>query len=463
MRCQAELGNEDSHDDSMSASGLPLTKTESPTTAAEVAEVVRRCVDARTPIYPIGGGTALDYGLPAKAPGVGLSVAGLSRTIDYPARDMTVTVEAGIRMAELQKQLAVERQRLPVDTPHLEQATLGGVVATNTSGPRRFGNGTLRDYVIGISAVDGHGTAFKAGGRVVKNVAGYDFCKLLTGSMGTLAVITQVTLKVKPMPERSAFVVAPIRDLSHAESLLDLVAKTRTSPAAIELLVGQAWNGDPALGDLREGERGFLVVGVEGTEPEVEWMIKTLIDELSGSDSSVGNALCGVPEAPIGIAIPTRPTERHGGRSLQSDAREIAAEETAALWRRLTDFQAGGDSPLVLTVCVRPSAVTAMIELLLAADPHCAIQAHAGNGVIIARFAEFSSAAVSKVLIGSLQPEAQRRGGSAVVLRAANPGEITHQAAWGTLGDSAMLMEAVKKQFDPHGLLNPGRFVYSSQ
>ncbi len=96
---------------------------------------------------------------------------------------------------------------------------MGGVVATNISGPRRYGQGTIRDYVIGISAVDGRGVAFKAGGRVVKNVAGYDFCKLLAGSLGTLAVITQVTLKTKPRPEASAFVTCDVRDYTQAEAL----------------------------------------------------------------------------------------------------------------------------------------------------------------------------------------------------------------------------------------------------
>jgi glycolate oxidase FAD binding subunit len=331
----------------------------------------------------------------------------------------------------LQKLLATERQRLPVDAPQSEQATLGGIIATNTSGPRRYGNGTLRDYVIGISAVDGHGTAFKAGGRVVKNVAGYDFCKLMTGSLGTLAVITQVTLKVKPVPERSAFVVTPFRDLDHAESLLNTLAQSQTAPAAIEMLVGPAWKSDPALGDLLPGQRGFLAVGLEGTDPEVRWMITTLIEELSSIE----------PASP----------------------REVASRETASVWHRLADFPAAEDTPLTLKVCVPPSQVIAMIGLIVATDPNCSLQAHAGNGVIVARFTEFSSAAYSKVLIGGLQPAAQQRGGSVTVLRTANPAELTHQAAWGTLGDSAMLMEAVKHQFDPHGLFNLGRFVYFAQ
>jgi glycolate oxidase FAD binding subunit len=405
----------------MVSNPLPLTKTESPQTADELLAAVRSCVASRTPIYPIGGGTALDCGLLPKAPGVGLSVTGLSRVIDYPARDMTVTVESGIRVAELQKLLATGGQRLPIDVPQAEQATLGGAIATTTSGPRRYSNGTLRDYVIGISAVDGHGTAFKAGGRVVKNVAGYDFCKLLTGSLGTVAVITQVTLKVKPLPERSAFVVAPIRDLAHAEELLARLAQSQTAPAAIELLLGSAWTGDPALGDLRPGERGFVVVGIEGTEPEVRWMTARLLVELGDG------------------------------------AREVSAAETDDLWRRLTEFPAQAGSTLTLKLSVPPSRVIEMIELVIAADPRCSIQAHAGNGIIIARFAEFSPTAFSKVVIGTLQPAAQRFCGSAVVLRAENPAELTHQAAWGSLGDSAMLIEAVKRQFDPHGLLNPGR------
>src|SRR5690606_32325083 len=119
----------------------------------------------------------------------------LNRVIDYPARDMTITVEAGITWEQLEAELAKEGQWLPVDVARAEAATVGGAIACNTSGPRRFGYGTLRDYVIGIHAVDGQGMQFKGGGRVVKNVAGYDFCKLLTGSFGTLAVITQVTLK----------------------------------------------------------------------------------------------------------------------------------------------------------------------------------------------------------------------------------------------------------------------------
>ena len=196
---------------------------------------------SRHAVYPLGGGTSLDFGLPAAQPGIGFSLAGLNRVVDYPARDMTITVEAGITLANLADMLADERQWLPIDVPQPERATLGGVIATDVSGPRRYGYGTLRDYVIGISAVDGRGMTFKGGGRVVKNVAGYDFCKLLTGSLGTLGVITQVTLKLKPLVERSALVACDVRDWHAAERLLAGVVTSATTPTAIELLAGPAW------------------------------------------------------------------------------------------------------------------------------------------------------------------------------------------------------------------------------
>ena len=143
---------------------------------------------------------------------------------------MTILVEAGVRMADLAATLAAEGQQLPIDVPRASEATIGGVVATNWNGPRRYGHGTVRDYVIGIHAVDGRGVAFKGGGRVVKNVAGYDFCKLLTGSLGTLGVITQLAFKVKPQPECTAAVIADCANLSIAEKALDRLAILESPP-----------------------------------------------------------------------------------------------------------------------------------------------------------------------------------------------------------------------------------------
>ena len=294
---------------------LPLTDTIAPADQAALIVAVRQAHDSRTPLYPIGGGTSLDYGLPARQPGLGLSLAKLDRVIDYPARDMTITVEAGITLANLAKTLAAEGQRLPLDVPQADRATLGGVIATNFSGTLRYGHGTVRDYVIGIAAVDGRGTPFKGGGRVVKNVAGYDFCKLLTGSLGTIGVITQVTLKVKPLPQaqRAGLLAGSTDESRMPNGCWRALVASKVTPAAIELLVGPAWNDDPALEPLGGGEFGHLVVALEGTAVEVGWMLEALASEW---------------------------------RELGAAAQTIAAEQDDALWSRLREFPTGLPLPL---------------------------------------------------------------------------------------------------------------------
>src|SRR5690606_35093537 len=130
-----------------------------------------------------------------------------------------------------------------------------------------------------MTAIDVRGTAFKAGGRVVKNVAGYDFCKLLTGSLGTLGVISQITLKVRPLPTRSALATCEFHDLETAERLLAAIVDSQTTPVAVEMLMGPRWQEHPALGTLTAGAIGRLVVGLEGTASEVDWMLGELSRE----------------------------------------------------------------------------------------------------------------------------------------------------------------------------------------
>ena len=214
---------------------IPLAE-HSPTTVAELSAIVKAARVAGHAVYPVGGRTMTGFGLPPTKPGVAVDLTRLNQVIDYPARDMTVTVQAGIRLAELQAVLATENQELPVDVPLPDRATLGGSIAVNASGPRRFGCGTLRDYVIGITLMNDEGEAFKAGGRVVKNVAGYDIMKLATGSLGTLGVITQVTLKVKPKAGASEWLALPCPE-AEVPMVLGILNRTRTRPSAVVLTV----------------------------------------------------------------------------------------------------------------------------------------------------------------------------------------------------------------------------------
>ncbi|HWB08411.1 MAG TPA: FAD-binding oxidoreductase [Pirellulales bacterium] len=405
-------------------SPLPLASTVEPATQDELVAQMRDAYESATPVYPIGGGTSLDFGPPAKEKGLGLRLAALNRVVDYPSRDMTITVEAGVTMVALAAELARQGQRLPVDAAQAEQATLGGTIATNFSGPRRFGYGTLRDYVIGISAVDGRGTPFKAGGRVVKNVAGYDLCKLLTGSLGTLAVITQATLKVRPVAEATAFAGRALRSWDEAEKLLSSLVTSRTTPAAVELLRGPRWQTEGLLA-AASTHAGGILVGFEGSKSEVDWQIEQLSREWREQDAAV----------------------------------DVARDEAAhAIWRQLVEF-AAVDAPLVLKVNVRPSAVTGMLKLLAEIDPRVSLQSHAGNGIVIAALSEFSPNDASRVLIRQLQPAAVAAEGN-VVVWSCQAEELTRRAIWGAAPSDAPLMRAVKEQCDPKGLLNRGRFLY---
>jgi glycolate oxidase FAD binding subunit len=408
----------------MSASErLPLARSSEPADAAALAEVIREAGKDSTPVYPIGGGTALDFGLPARTPGIGLSLAKLDRVIDYPARDMTITVEAGITMAALARTLAAENQQLPIDAPLDDRATLGGVIATNWSGPRRYGYGTIRDYVIGMSAVDGTGRPFKGGGRVVKNVAGYDFCKLLVGSLGTIGVITQVTLKVRPLPQRSVLATCDVADFDTAERLSAALVTSRTTPAAVELLTGPDW-----LADAPSGAAVRLVVGLEGTRVEVEWMQTAIAEEWRS----------------LGVA----------------DTKFFADADSDKFLQRLVEWSAQPGSPLVIKATLRPSCVTRFVAAVRETDPQASMQAHAGSGIVIVRFAHLAPGAVTKKLLGQLYPLATSCGGHVTVLSAEPGVELTPKAAFYASELPLQVMRSVKRQFDPQNILNPGRFVY---
>jgi glycolate oxidase FAD binding subunit len=410
----------------------------SPNDLAAVADFVRSAFDADEAVLPVGGGTALDYGNPATRPGRQLDLSGLAKIVDYTPRDMTILVEAGVRMADLAKTLAAENQQLPIDVPRANEATIGGVVATNWGGPRRYGHGTIRDYVIGIHAVDGRGVAFKGGGRVVKNVAGYDFCKLLTGSLGTLGVITQVALKVKPLPECMGVVVAETGDLNVAEDALNRLALLEAPPVAIDLLIGREWgdvsnSSSTAQQSPTNRSSASLCVRIEGTEIEVDWLSNRVISEISAA----------------------------GG----TNARRLEPAKSSALWSRQVEFsdrgagQSADDSPLVAQIFVPPSAVVGTIGRLLAVDSDCSIQAHAASGVIIARFIKFTPSQLTAILAGQLRPAAAQLGGSLVVVRS-SLGGLTSHLLWGGRTDATVLLERIKHKFDPKNILNPGRFIY---
>lgn len=279
-----------------------------------------------------------------------------SHVIDYPARDMTVTVGAALTVGQLRAVLKQENQQLPIDTGD-EAMTIGDLVAYDVSGPRQYGSGTLRDYVIGIEASDANGRVFHAGGRVVKNVAGYDLCRLLIGAQGRLGTLRQLTFKLKPLPVEQHLSVAAFRSLKDLNSALERLNLSATTPQILDVLNRPAAEKllpliDASLASTKLATfAAFLVVGFDGSRKACDWQTKTLAEELQGTAASI-----------ISVAPP---------------------EATTLYCRAATQFSIG--SPLTQTgwlakVVTLPSYVVSVLEI--ASDLNLLACGRAGNGIL---------------------------------------------------------------------------------
>ncbi|WP_165250749.1 FAD-binding oxidoreductase [Paludisphaera soli] len=396
------------------------TRLHRPTTVDALCDAVREEVEQGGAVYPQGGRTALDYGRPPGRPGAAVDVSALDEVIDYPHADMTITVRAGMTVSTLRGILAEKNQRLLIDVPWPDRATLGGALATGVCGPRRFGLGRPRDSIIGVSFVTSNAVEVKGGGRVVKNVAGYDFPKLLTGSMGTLGVITQATLKVRPLPGASALIWLPVDDPAKLDERLAALASSALRPVAFDFL-------SPSAARLVGGPVGLgrdawtLVVGIEDDANSVDWQVDRFRVEAERADFDV----------------------------LRDDA-------TAPLWTALTEFQVETPGPFACSASLRPSQVAAFLADLPA--ERWALQAHAGVGVVRMQALGEWGGDEAEAAIAGKRAEAVRGGGNLIVTRCPTPWKA-RIPVWGESRQDWALGRAVKRALDPEGVMNPGRFV----
>jgi glycolate oxidase FAD binding subunit len=385
-----------------------------PTSLDELRDAVRRRADEGSALYPQGGRTALDYGGIPRRPGVAVDMTGLARVIDYPSADMTITVEAGITLGALARVLDAEGQRLEIDAPEADRATVGGVFATNSTGPKRFGCGRPRDQIIGVGFVTADGNLVKGGGRVVKNVAGYDFPRLLTGSLGTLGIIVHVTMKVRPKPESSAIVVASYENLDALADDLDRLNTSSTRPVALELLNG------PAGRRAGVGSAAWtLAIGFEANATSVAWQVDRVAAEVSG------------------------PVEAW-----------VDAEASAA-WGSLREFPAAEVGRVSVVAGVRPSEVVLVAQAI--DSGLWALQAHAGNGIVRAH-ARIDDLGTIEADVHRLRGLVEGIGGYLVVARCPADRKESFNV-WGHPRPDWGWSERVKAALDPGGVMNPGRFV----
>jgi glycolate oxidase FAD binding subunit len=406
-----------------SIAGYDQLSLAQPRSAAEIGEVVRQAAGKGLAVYPLGGGTLLDMGLPPTRPGYAVCTCGLAGVVDYPVRDMTITVEAGIKIAILQTLLHENRQRLAVDVPRAGEATVGGALAANCSGPRRFGFGTWRDHVIGLRAINDRGEEIKSGGRVVKNVAGYDLCKLYIGSLGTLGIVTQVTLRVRPMPLAQAIVLVG-SPASRLPDLHDALHRTQTRPVCIDLL------NRSAVQRLRQTSLPdapwLLMVGFEDNAEAVDWQQQQLIAELN--------------------AFEDHPIEIRAGAGADP------------LWQALSDFPAMNGEGISFKVNGLPSATATLCQQIASYDAEISLQAHAGNGIVVGHTPSGRTYEQCEALQRRLQALAAESQGNVVITRCP-PAWKANLAVWGLPRSDAWLMRRLKGILDPQNIFSPGRFM----
>src|SRR5262245_24526422 len=236
-----------------------------PGTKEEVAAVVVAAAEAGVPILPWGGGTRMSLGAPPPRLGVVLVLRRLNKLIEHEPGDLTTTAEAGITMTALQGELGKRGQWLSLDPAQADKATLGGVLSSNDAGPRRHLYGSCRDLLIGLTVITASGATVKGGGKVVKNVAGYDLPKLFIGAFGTLGVIVEATVKLRPRPDADRLVIVRFGHLKEAGAAARAVMSSDLLPSALDLVDAEACK---SLGQPGEAA---LLIGVDGIPEQVEW------------------------------------------------------------------------------------------------------------------------------------------------------------------------------------------------
>jgi glycolate oxidase FAD binding subunit len=402
-----------------------------PGSPEEVSALLALAAEEGLAVTPWGGGTKIAVGAPPARLGIVLVLRRLARLLEHEPGDLTATVQAGMSLDRFQAALDARGQWLSLDPAFADRATLGGILAANASGPRRHLYGTARDLLIGVTVVAADGAVVRGGGKVVKNVAGYDLPKLYIGSFGTLGIVVETTWKLRPLPDEDRLVLAYFERLKDCGPAVPVVLTADLIPSAVDLLDGEALRG---LGlAAAAGAGGALVLGFDGMREQVEWQCEEVQRVLSGA---------GVVDY----------------RVLKGEAREDA-------WRRIRELglRAFAEPAAVLKFAVLPTQVAEVIEQASAvAQRHglrAAFGAHAGVGIVTAVLAGSGEAATPVVAtIQECRDLVRAAGGQTLVERA--PLAVKEQVAvWDAPSAAVRLMERIKAQLDPKGILNPGRFV----
>ena len=407
----AEVREADDHD---VVAGVRAAYVAAPATAEQVAAVMRAAAGHDMTVVARGGGTKLDWGIAPYRCDVLLDMSRMRKVIEHAAGDLVVRAEAGCPLSDVTTALAGAGQRLALDTP-VPGATVGGTLATATSGPLRLAFGTARDLLIGVTMVRADGVTASSGGRVVKNVAGYDLGKLLTGSLGTLGIIVSATFRLHPVPSRRVYVRAPMRDADAAHAATRAVLGGQAVPAAIEY-------DRPS-----RGAPGTLTVLLEGGA------------DVPARADDIAALLAG--GSPGDVAIADEPPGGFGEYPVPAGPGGVS----------------GTLLKLIVPIAAMPYAIAALDAAAEAAGLDPAVRGSSGVGVLYAGLPPGARPEDAGAFLAALRGALASRDGSAVVLRA-EPAVRDVVGVWGPVAGLG-LMRRIKDRFDPDHRLAPGRFA----
>ena len=411
-----------------------------PKTIDEVSKVVAYANQQHLTVIPRGSGTKMGMGGIPKKIDIILSTSQLNRITDSDCENLTLSAECGITLKEVQKSLAKVGKGyfLPLDPPYTEKATLGGIVATNSSGPKRLLYGTARDMIIGTKAVFPNGDIVISGGKTVKNVSGYDMCKLLIGSYGTLGILCEMTFKLLPLPEKEATLLLSFARIEETDGFVHELRGSQLIPSSIETLNAVAVQKMKYSMSMPPNGNYLVAVGLEGVAESIDRQIFEM--------GEVGKK--------YGVL----------------DAVTLDSERHQAFWISIRDFAERLTETYANLICLKSNVLISKIgetlgsyeKIARESGIDCAFICHSGNGIVYSYILpekNFQSKIESFIeLIGKLTSEAVRNEGNLVV--ESSPLLIKKKVeVWGQSRSDYLVVRRLKEQIDPVGILNRGRFV----
>jgi glycolate oxidase FAD binding subunit len=411
-----------------------------PNAIDEVSKIVSFANQRHLTIIPMGNGTKMGMGGIPKRMDIVLSTTRLNRISDCDTDNLTLSVESGITLNEVQKKLGREGKGyfLPLDPPFIDKATLGGIVATNSSGPKRMLYGAVRDLIIGIKAVFPNGDIVISGGKTVKNVSGYDMSKLLIGSYGTLGIICEMTFKLLPLPEKEAALLVFFSKLEDADKFIHEILQSQFILASIEILNGMAMKKLKYPMPISTEENYLVAIGLDGVAESIDRQV-----------SEMGEM--GKKNGCLEISV-------------------LNLERYHSFWLAVRKFYEGlvEDHPNFVSlksnflISKYGEILTSYEKIGKESGMDCAFICHSGNGILYSHV--FTGKNVrSKVeslieLIKRFTSEAVKYEGNLVV--ESSPLLVKKRInVWGESRSDYEVMRRLKEQIDPAVILNPGRFV----